>query len=104
MIELDEALEPQRGRAPVEGEAATQLPNTSCIQCSVAGSGSMTMDGVQQALVVAVARAEHDPVLAEGHGLLVGVGGDVADGQERHGPGRGGGRGLVWREGVKRAM
>jgi hypothetical protein len=39
---------------------------------------------LDQTLVVAVARPEHDPVLAERNRLAVAVGRDVADGEDRH--------------------
>ena len=63
----------------------TQLPNTSCTQRTLDGAGVMLQSRLEQLLVVAVARAEHHAVLAERHRLLVAVGGDVTDGEERHG-------------------
>ena len=59
-----------------------QLPNTSCAQRMSQGSGVMISSQSISALIVALARAEHHPVLAERDGLAVAVGGDVADGQD----------------------
>ena len=63
--------------------SATELPNTSCIQRSLPGGDEREL-GADQAQVVAVARAQHQPVLAEGDRRGIAVGGGVADGEELH--------------------
>ncbi len=48
------------------------------------GFGSDDQPGVEQPLVIAVARPQHHAVLAKGDRLLVAVGGNVSHGDDRH--------------------
>ena len=63
--------------------SATELPNTSCSQRTLPG-GEMLKFGADQAQIMAVARPQHQPVLAEGDRRRIAIGGGVADGEKLH--------------------
>ena len=86
-VALDDAAS-RRWSSSAAGSAkstsATELPNTSCIQRIRPGGESVKL-GADEAQVMAVARAQHQPVLAELDRRRIAVGGGVADGEEFHG-------------------
>src|SRR5690348_15861590 len=84
MIEPDDALETQLLRPPREPRkcdaVAEHVMKPSDIH-RFGGNGQLT---VEQPLIMAVARPQHHAMFAECDRLLVAVGRDVADGQDRH--------------------
>ena len=60
----------------VKSTIATELPNTSCSQRTLPGGDSVS-SAPSQAQVVAVARAHHQPVLAEFDRLRIAIGGEM---------------------------
>ena len=84
VVEPDVAVEAQLGgaaREPGDGDAVAE----HVVQPAQLDRRRRDLQPrLQDALVVPFARAEHHAVLAEGDGLAVAVGGDVADGEERH--------------------
>ena len=69
---------------PENRATPTRLPSASSLKVRLAGFGVIVSDEFEQMLVMALARQEHHPMLAELDRLPVAVGGDVADAVDRH--------------------
>src|SRR5881296_2120771 len=68
---------------PAKRAMATWLPKASWIHRRFVGGSDLELR-FEQPLVMAFARTQHHPVFAEGDRLLVLIGGDMPDGENRH--------------------
>ena len=84
MVEADVALEPKLGRLVREARDGDAVAEDIVDPPQSARRGIYLDPGVEEPLIIAVARPEHDPVLTEGDWLLVAVGRDVPDREKRH--------------------
>ncbi len=83
VVHADEAVEVQLGRAPIEVCPGDAVAEHVVHPAQRRRAGGDIDARFQQPLVVAVARAEQDVMLAERHGLPIAVGGLMADGEDR---------------------
>ena len=89
MFQRDGAVEAQfDASAPSNVAMATELSNTSWSQRSSAGCGQDVELRAHQAQIVALARAEHHPMLAEPHRFRVAIDRDMPHREQAHAGGQ----------------
>src|SRR3954464_6423366 len=85
MVEAEGALEAQLARAAREARDRDAVAEDVVDPAELSRLGGDVQPRLEEPLVVALARAQQHPVLAEGDRLPVAVGRHVADGANRHG-------------------
>src|SRR5258708_3497505 len=84
MVQGDRADEAELARPPREASDGHAIAEDVVNPAQIGGLGRDLDLRLQQLLVIAVARPEHDPMLAQRHGLSIAVDGRMSHGDQGH--------------------
>jgi hypothetical protein len=84
VIEMNFAFEAELGRLSGEPCDRNTIAEGIMKPPELGGMGLNTQSSINQALIVAVPRAEHHPMFTERNGLLVPIRGDMTHGENCH--------------------